>query len=156
MKYQMQQSREGVISIVDVLPQDAPADGLSGLIRSVRWMTVLLWFMRTLAWVWLAKGLIHWANILGASQIQGDFATLPFGLQAAKVFFAVTDLFAAIGLWLAAPWGGIVWLISAAFEALTPILPATSGLIHTAGVVVNAALAMLYFGIGWLAARERD
>ena len=29
------------------------------------------------------------------------------------VFFAVIDLVAAVGLWLAAAWGGVVWLTAA-------------------------------------------
>ncbi len=44
--------------------------------------------------------------------------------QSATVFFAVIDLVAAVGLWLAAPWGAVVWLTSvismAAVEALFP------------------------------------
>ena len=33
--------------------------------------------------------------------------------QAATIFFAVIDLVAAVGLWLAAAWGGVVWLTAA-------------------------------------------
>ena len=35
---------------------------------------------------------------------------LPRALQGAIVFFAAVDLLAAVGLWLAAPWGGVLWL----------------------------------------------
>ena len=38
-------------------------------------------------------------------------ASMPW--QAATVFFAVIDLVAAVGLWLAAAWGGVVWLTAA-------------------------------------------
>ena len=34
--------------------------------------------------------------------------------QAATVFFAVIDLVAAVGLWLAAAWGAVIWLTSVA------------------------------------------
>ncbi len=30
----------------------------------------------------------------------------------ATIFFAVIDLVAAVGLWLVAPWGGVVWLLT--------------------------------------------
>ena len=33
--------------------------------------------------------------------------------QTATVFFAVIDLVAAVGLWLAAAWGAVVWLTAA-------------------------------------------
>ena len=35
---------------------------------------------------------------------------------AAVVFFAVIDLVAAVGLWLAAAWGGVVWLVAVAAQ----------------------------------------
>ena len=34
--------------------------------------------------------------------------------QAATVFFAVIDLVAAVGLWLAAAWGAVIWLMAVA------------------------------------------
>jgi hypothetical protein len=32
--------------------------------------------------------------------------------QASTIFFAVIDLVAAVGLWLAAAWGAVIWLTS--------------------------------------------
>ena len=71
----------------------------------------LIWYMRTLAWVWMAKGLFHWAIILGALPSLGQFTTMALPLQATIVAFACLDLLAAIGLWLAAAWGGAIWLL---------------------------------------------
>lgn len=156
MKYEMRQTREGATEIVDVLPERQGKDGFAGLLASVRWAMALLWFMRTLAWVWLAKGLFNWAAILGAIPRIDDFGVMPLGLQGAFVFFAVADLLAAVGLWLAAPWGGVLWLICAGSEALAPLQAATAGLVSALGVGVNLALMALYFALGWLAARERD
>ena len=34
----------------------------------------------------------------------------------AVIFFALADLLAAIGLWLATPWGGVLWLVVVAAE----------------------------------------
>src|SRR5258708_5410790 len=71
------------------------------------------------------KGLDYFAIVcgVGAPSPQGfDSYAMPF--QSATVFFAVIDLVAAVGLWLAAPWGAVVWLTSvismAAVEALFP------------------------------------
>ena len=38
--------------------------------------------------------------------------------QATTIFFAVIDLVAAIGLWLTAAWGGVVWLIAAGSQLM--------------------------------------
>ena len=38
------------------------------------------------------------------------------------MFFAVIDLVAAVGLWLAAPWGAVVWLTSVISMAAVEIL----------------------------------
>ena len=39
------------------------------------------------------------------------FWDMPVEWQAATVFFAVLDLVAAIGLWLAVSWGAVMWLL---------------------------------------------
>ena len=61
----------------------------------------------------LIKGLYHWAVVCGIdAPTPGGFADYPTPYQSATVFFAVIDLVAAVGLWLAAPWGAVVWLTS--------------------------------------------
>lgn len=77
---------------------------------NVRWSLVLVWFMRVLAAFWLMKGLMAWAGILGITP--PPFEQRPLGFQATTVYFAVLDLVAAIGLWLAATWGGVLWLLA--------------------------------------------
>ena len=75
------------------------------------WVPRLVKFLRVLACVSLMKGLYHWAIVCGIdapSALGFDAYSTPF--QAATVFFAVIDLVAAVGLWLAAAWGGVVWL----------------------------------------------
>ena len=69
--------------------------------------------MRTMACVWVAKGLFNWAVLMGLNPRFGDFAMLPRPLQTTIVFFSGADLLAAIGMWLAAPWGGVLWLLCA-------------------------------------------
>src|ERR1700680_710155 len=77
------------------------------------WATRLVLFLRLMAAVALVKGLYYWAIVcgVGAPSPQGfDSYAMPY--QSATVFFAVIDLVAAVGLWLAAPWGAVVWLTS--------------------------------------------
>ena len=117
MKYIMRQSRDGAIELVDRSPTPTKDHDLMSAISRVGWEHALIWYMRTLAWVWMAKGLFHWAIILGAFPALGQFTTMALPLQATIVAFACLDLLAAIGLWLAAAWGGAIWLLCAVVEA---------------------------------------
>jgi hypothetical protein len=74
--------------------------------------------------------------------------------QSATVFFAVIDLVAAVGLWLAAPWGAVVWLTSvismAAVEALFPQI--YGGRLWV--IVLELGLLGIYLWLALLSARE--
>lgn len=156
MTYRLRQSRDGAIELVDGAPA-RPSDGtLRSVIAAVGWRTVLLWYMRTLAWVWVAKGLFNWAIILGAFPGLGAFTTMSLALQATVVAFAGFDLLAAVGLWLAAPWGGAIWLLCAMVEAASPVLSPRSALIGYSAAALNVVLVVGYFVLSWLAARERE
>ena len=78
------------------------------------WTGRLVWFLRGMAAVWLLKGLYHWAVVVGLGDGSSSvFETSSTAWQAATIFFAVIDLVAAVGLWLATAWGGVVWLTAA-------------------------------------------
>jgi len=120
------------------------------------WTNRLIWFLRAMAAVSMIKGLYHWAVIIGIGDGPGTtFETSPIAWQAATMFFAVLDPVAGVGLWLAAAWGGVVWLTTtismAAIELLFPQI--FGGRI----IMVLAELAAI-FAYVWLtlmAARER-
>jgi hypothetical protein len=122
--------------------------------RASRWGMLLVVFMRAMAAIWMLFGLAQWANIIWPRAI--PFEALPTEVAIAVGFFAVADLVAAVGLWLAAPWGGALWLATAAGEALaTILLPAYfSGGALT--LVIYATLIAIYFAVTWLAAQERE
>jgi len=151
----MRQSRDGAVEVVDRSPQTTQASDLMSAVSRLGWGTVLIWYMRTLAWVWVAKGLLNWAIILGALPMLGQFATMALPLQATIVAFACLDLLAAIGLWLAAAWGGAIWLLCAVVEAASPVLSPRAAAIGYGGALINIALVAGYFFLSWRAARER-
>ena len=155
MKYIMRQSRDGAIELVDRSPAATKRRDLMSAISRLGWETVLIWYMRTLAWVWVAKGLFHWAIILGAFPALGQFTTMALPLQATIVAFACLDLLAAIGLWLAAAWGGAIWLLCAVVEAASPILSPRAAAIGYGGALLNIVLVAGYFLLSWRASRER-
>jgi len=121
-----------------------------------RWTAWFMLFLRTMAGVSLVKGLYHWAMVVGIGQGPfSAFETSSTAWQAATMYFAVIDLVAAVGLWLAAAWGGVVWLTAtismAAIELLFPQV--YGGRIVV--VLVDLAMLAAYFSLAVAAARER-
>jgi Family of unknown function (DUF6163) len=118
---------------------------------------VLIWLLRLMATLWLLKGLNAWATILGVQQVTNiGFEQRSMMFQATTIFFAVIDLVAAIGLWLTAAWGGVVWLIAAGSQLMLgwffPRVMAFDNV--TAGIY--AVLAIAYFGLTWAAAHDES
>lgn len=154
MKYVMHQTRDGAVELVDRSPGSFDGSFFSA-VRRIGWGTALLWYVRTLAWVWVGKGLFNWAIIVGAFPGLGDFTAMALPLQATIVTFACFDLLAAVGLWLAAPWGGAIWLLCAVVEAVSPFLGPRAAAIGYFGALLNVALMAGYFLLSWQAVRER-
>src|SRR5262249_5415160 len=70
-------------------------------------------FLRMMAVISFGKGLYHWAVICGiGAPLPSGFESYSTPYQVATVFFAVIDLVAGVGLWLAAPWGAVGWVPS--------------------------------------------
>src|ERR1043165_6211278 len=120
-----------------------------------KWANRLVLFLRVMAGISMVKGLYHWAVVCGIdAQTPGAFADYQTPYQSATVFFAVIDLVAAVGLWLAAPWGAVVWLTSVismiAVELLFPQI--YGGRMWVVGL--EFLLLANYLWLALLAARE--
>lgn len=118
-----------------------------------RWGLILVIFMRLLAVLWIAQGLLQWS----AFMVPRDdlFDHLRMTQSAAVMFFSVIDLLAAVGLWLATPWGGVLWL----FAAISQIFVAASvrEVIAPSWVATDVVLIALYFALTYQAGRvQRD
>jgi hypothetical protein len=109
-----------------------------------RWTWRLVFFLRVMAGVSMLKGLYHWSRVCGIGVGEGDlFAYQPIAWQVATVFFAVIDLVAAVGLWLAAAWGAVIWLMSvASMLAVEIFFPQVFGVGLLTGVTEGALLAI--------------
>jgi hypothetical protein len=124
--------------------------------RPTPWTQRLVLFLRIMAMVSLVKGIYHWSLVLGIGDGNGatfENASMPW--QAATVFFAVIDLVAAVGLWLAAAWGGVVWLTAAiSMAAIELFFPQVYG--GRLWIAIPEFLAILiYIGLALMAGRER-
>jgi fatty acid desaturase len=124
--------------------------------RSIgQWTRWLVLFLRVMAMMSMLKGLYHWAQVVGI----GLGETLPFenhsiAWQTATVFFAVIDLVAAVGLWLAAAWGAVIWLTAvASMLAVEIFFPQVFGGGWLTGVLEGALLA-LYLWLALKSAQE--
>ena len=131
---------------------DTPKPGT----RDTPWTRRLVAFLRIMAAVSMGKGLYHWSLVLGVGDGAGstfEQASMPW--QAATIFFAVIDLVAAVGLWLAAAWGGVVWLTAAiSMGAIELFFPQVFGGRLVIAIFEFVAI-FLYIGLALMAGRER-
>jgi hypothetical protein len=118
--------------------------------------TLLVWFMRALSVVWLAKGLLAWAIIIGAVGEPHAFEKASLAQQSASVFFAVVDIIAGVGLWMAAGWGGGVWLMAIGAHAGLALLMPRAITLGLTGALAYAGLALLFMLLAWTAAHHED
>lgn len=116
------------------------------------WGSILVIFMRVLAGLWICQGLAEWALVLVPGQPLFD--TLPSATSAAVIFFAIADLVAAVGLWLATPWGGALWLFAATSQIFVAIAIRNS--ISMAWIVVDLILIAAYFVLTFKASEVRE
>ncbi|MHB8885711.1 MAG: DUF6163 family protein [Methylovirgula sp.] len=120
--------------------------------RPTRWGLILVVFMRLMAGLWLCQGLVEWASIVLPQETM--LKSMPGTAAAAVIFFAIADLVAAVGLWLATPWGGALWL----FAATSQIFVATTvkDSFASAWVAIDVFLIVIYFVLTFKASQARD
>jgi hypothetical protein len=121
-----------------------------------RWTHRLVLFLRVMAGVSMLKGLYHWSWVCGIAVPPNDvFENHSIAWQSATVFFAVIDLVAAVGLWLAAAWGAVIWLTAVAsmlaVEIFFPQVFSSSFLT----VAVEGVLLAIYLWLALKAAQEQ-
>jgi hypothetical protein len=120
------------------------------------WTGRLVLFLRIMAVLAILKGLYHWAQVTGfVGSEDAAFENQPTAWQVATVYFAVIEPVAAVGLWLATPWGAVVWLTTVVSMAVIELMfPGIYGgnLLVVAG---EAVMLAAYLALAWMAARER-
>jgi hypothetical protein len=139
-------------------PSDMLEPVRTGRARSIAgsWTEYLVLFLRVMAAVSLIKGLYHWGQVCGiGAGANGGFEAHTMAWQAATVFFAVLDLVAAVGLWLAAAWGAVIWLTSVVSMAVVEVFfpQVYGGSIYI--VLTEATLLAVYLWLAIVSARER-
>jgi hypothetical protein len=120
------------------------------------WTRRLVFFLRVMAVISVIKGLYHWAQVTGFIGSEEDaFENQAMAWQTATVYFAVIELVAAVGLWLATPWGAVVWLTTVVSMGVIELMfPAIYGGRLTV-VGLETLMLAAYLALAWMAARER-
>src|ERR1044072_6481738 len=124
--------------------------------RITPWTRRLILFLRVMAAIAMLMGIYHWSLVLGVGGGAGStFENPGMAWQAATLVFAVIDLVAAVGLWLAAAWGGVVWLTSAiSMAAIELFFPLVYG--GRVWIAIPEFVAIFaYMALALLAGRER-
>jgi hypothetical protein len=138
----------------DLIGQSTPGGGISLNFRDMGWTGRLAWFLRIMAFLSLVMGLYHWAEICGFIGEEGGFEAHIQSWQATTVFFAVIDLVAAVGLWLVAPWGVVVWLTSTVSMIVVHVFSDQVYFTDVVVIVIGLAMIVAYLALTVLAARE--
>jgi hypothetical protein len=118
------------------------------------WSGRLALFLRIMACISMIKGLYSWAEVCGIIGEEGGFEAHIQSWQVATVFFSVIDLVAAVGLWLVAPWGAVVWLTSTVSLIVVHVfIPQVYGT-NLLVIGLNVLAITTYLALAVLAARE--
>lgn len=81
--------------------------------------TAFAWYHRLVAAFCLVFGSLYWIRLIGF--YEGSlwrFDLMPVHWQMAAIVLAVAYPLAAIGLWMLASWGPVIWFIAAGTEAI--------------------------------------
>jgi Family of unknown function (DUF6163) len=143
------QTRDSAMSVAAISSDRTESDDNA-------WTRRLVFFLRIMAVASVAKGLYHWAQVTGFIGGEEDaFENQAMAWQTATVYFAVIELVAAVGLWLATPWGAVVWLTTVVSMAVIELMfPSIYGGSLTV-VGLDALMLAVYLALAWMAARER-
>lgn len=142
-----EKTREGVLAAI-VAGTAEHGDGT--------WTRRLVIFLRIMAVVAIAKGLYHWAQVTGFIGTEDQaFENQPMSWQTATVYFAVIELVAAVGLWLATPWGAVVWLTSVVSMAVIELMFPNIYGGNIFVIIIEGVLLVGYLALAWKAALER-
>ena len=120
------------------------------------WTRRLVLFLRVMAGLSMIKGLYHWSQVCGIGVGPNEyFEGHSIAWQVATVFFAVIDLVAAVGLWLAAAWGAVIWLTAvASMLAVEIFFPQVYGRGFIT-VILEGGLLGLYLWLALKSAQEQ-
>ncbi|MFT0859018.1 DUF6163 family protein [Ancylobacter sp. G4_0304] len=121
------------------------------------WQRRVLLYLRVLAGFLLVKTIYSWTLICGVWDGETSrFEMISMAAQSAVIWAAIMNPVAAVGLWLGASWGVVLWLVTATVQILiNASAPEGVGrLFIVAGV--ETVLVAIYAFLTYKAARESE
>ena len=112
------------------------------------WLSQLtVYYLMGVAILLLGAGLVRAGLILGIMPTGESFETMDLSARAGVVTLAFLDLFAAVGLWIRAVWGPVMWAVGVIVEtALYTLLSDQFGN-HPLLVGVHVVLFGIYLAL---------
>jgi len=109
------------------------------------WLSRLtVYYLMGVAVLLLGAGLVRAGLILGITPTGESFETMDVSGRAGAVTLVFLDLFAAVGLWIRAVWGPIMWAVAVIVEtAMYTVLTDLYGS-HPLRVTVHCVLIGIY------------
>lgn len=130
----------------------APQSALTPTLAEV----AFTWFHRVIAAYCLLFGILYWIRLVGYYPGQlWRFDLMPVHWQIASATLAALFPFAAIGLWMLASWGPVIWFLCAVLEGAMYLgLPDMFG-DRRVIVISHIAVAALYIAFRIVISRQR-
>lgn len=107
-------------------------------------------YLRCVALVLLAVGLIRAGQILGITLDGKDFSDMAPAWRAAATTLVLVDLFAAVGLWAGAVWGPVMWAVALVVEVSMYTLFASLFGSHPLRVAGHGAMFAVFLALAFL------
>lgn len=107
-----------------------------------------LWFIRMVALVCLAQGVYYWVRLIGYYPgLLWRFDLMPWQWQAACVTLAALLPIAAIGMWMRASWGALLWAMAALLQIMMYSFLSNMFEYYPIAAALNAGLLLVYAGL---------
>ncbi len=104
-----------------------------------------IWFLRVVAAFCLIFGVFYWIRLVGMYDgLNWRFDLMPVHWKIAASSLAVLFPFAAIGLWLMASWGPVLWFVCAAVETLMYVVRADLFTYKPTIALTHGLIAVIY------------
>ncbi|MBZ8132603.1 DUF6163 family protein [Afifella sp. IM 167] len=102
------------------------------------------YYLRFVALILLAAGLMRAGELMGVSFQGGHFLALEPAWRVALVVLCILNLLAGVGLWIGAVWGPVIWAVAAIAEISMYTLFSDIYGAHQNRVIVHLAFFGLY------------
>ena len=107
-------------------------------------------YMRAMALLLLIAGLARACQVLGIFTPDGlGFADLTPAKRSAAVTLLLVDIFAAVGLWIGAAWGPVMWAVALAVEVSMYTLFSELFGSYPVRVAIHSALFVTFLALSY-------